>query len=253
MLKMIVTDLDGTLLRRDKTISGYTASVFGRCHNAGIKIVFATARPKRSVANDLDINIEKDACIYHNGAVIEIQGKLFKKTGIAQDDTRKLLKEAETLGDMKFAAVIDDMLYANYDPTAKWPGTEFTLLDLRNLPDTPADKILFNTVDRAYIERLEALLGENLYGTIAETEIYMVMNKQARKRSAVNVVAEQFGISLANTVAFGDDYNDVEMLRECGVGVAVANAIGEAKAAADYICDTNDNDGVAKWLEENVL
>ena len=54
-------------------------------------------------------------------------------------------------------------------------------------------------------------------------------------------------------VAFGDDYNDIEMLRDCGIGVAVANAIPEVKTAADYICDTNDNDGVAKWLEERVL
>ena len=43
------------------------------------------------------------------------------------------------------------------------------------------------------------------------------------------------------------------MLRDCGIGVAVANAIDEVKAVADHICDTNDNDGVAKWLEENVL
>ena len=43
------------------------------------------------------------------------------------------------------------------------------------------------------------------------------------------------------------------MLRDCGIGAAVANAIDEAKAVADYICDNNDNDGVAKWLEENVL
>ena len=43
------------------------------------------------------------------------------------------------------------------------------------------------------------------------------------------------------------------MLRECGIGVAVANAIDEAKAVADFVCDTNDNDGVARWLEENLL
>jgi len=43
------------------------------------------------------------------------------------------------------------------------------------------------------------------------------------------------------------------MLRGCGIGVAVSNAINEAKSAADHICDTNENDGVAKWLEENVL
>jgi hydroxymethylpyrimidine pyrophosphatase-like HAD family hydrolase len=56
-----------------------------------------------------------------------------------------------------------------------------------------------------------------------------------------------------DVAAFGDDFSDVEMLNECGIGIAVANAIVEAKTTADYICDTNDNDGVAKWIEEKIL
>ncbi|BBB89727.1 MAG TPA: HAD hydrolase family protein [Methylomusa anaerophila] len=53
--------------------------------------------------------------------------------------------------------------------------------------------------------------------------------------------------------AFGEDYNDVEMLRECGISVAVSTAIDEVKAVADDICGDCDEDGVARWLEENVL
>ena len=82
---------------------------------------------------------------------------------------------------------------------------------------------------------------------------YQIKSKKAAKQYAITEVCTQLGIKISEVVAFGDDYNDVGMLRECGVGVAVANAIDEAKTAADYICDTNDNDGVAKWLEENVL
>ena len=52
---------------------------------------------------------------------------------------------------------------------------------------------------------------------------------------------------------FGDDYSDIEVLSSYKNSIAVANAIDECKAVAKYICDTNDNDGVAKWLEENVL
>ena len=81
----------------------------------------------------------------------------------------------------------------------------------------------------------------------------MVMNKNARKRNPIRDIAYYFGLSLDEVAAFGDDYNDIEMLRDCGIGIAVANAIDEVKAAADYVCDSNDNDGVAKWLEENVL
>ena len=54
-------------------------------------------------------------------------------------------------------------------------------------------------------------------------------------------------------VAFGDDINDLEMIKNCGVGVAVENGIEEVKSVAKFICDISDNDGVAKWLEERVL
>ena len=58
---------------------------------------------------------------------------------------------------------------------------------------------------------------------------------------------------MERVAAFGDDYNDIDMLRACGVGVAVDNALPEVKAAADLLCADCDADGVAHWLETNVL
>jgi hydroxymethylpyrimidine pyrophosphatase-like HAD family hydrolase len=154
---------------------------------------------------------------------------------------------------MKIAVEINDALYANFDASTLWPGIEYNMTDFCNLPKLSADKTLFITADKMEINKIEQLLGGDLYWEISESEVLMIMNKNARKRNAVIALATEFGVSLAEVAAFGDDYNDIEMLRECGAGVAVANAIDEAKAAADYICDANDNDGVAKWLERNVL
>jgi Cof subfamily protein (haloacid dehalogenase superfamily) len=252
-IKMIVTDLDGTLLRRDKTVSEYTASVFYRCRKAGIKTIFATARPVRAVEKWLNIGIQNDACIYHNGAVIKIGDELFQETGIEHDVVNKLLEEAKQLSNMRIVAEINDMLYANFDASTVWPGVEYIMTDFCELPKLPADKIIFITADKTEINKIEQLFNENLYWEISENEVLMVMNKNARKRNAVKDIANHFGFALNEVAAFGDDYNDIEMLRDCGIGIAVANAINEVKAAADYVCATNDNDGVAKWLEENVL
>jgi hydroxymethylpyrimidine pyrophosphatase-like HAD family hydrolase len=76
-IKMIVTDLDGTLLRSDKTISGYTASIFKRCRDKGIKIVFATARPVRAVKKWLNINDSgvKTSINLSKYGIIQIRGQ----------------------------------------------------------------------------------------------------------------------------------------------------------------------------------
>lgn len=252
-VKMIVTDLDNTLLQRDKIVSAYTASVFSRCRNAGIKIVFATARPVRAVTKWLNIDIQSDACIYHNGAVIHMNSVVFREIGIEHGIVRKLLNAAQQLGNMRIAVEAGDMLYANFDAGVVWSGVEYTMTDFADLTKQPADKIIFVTTDKKEINKIEQFLGDDLYWEISENKVLMVMNKNARKRNAVSLLTNYYDIQMSEVVAFGDDHNDVEMLRDCGVGVAVANAIDEAKAVADYICDTNDNDGVAKWLEENVL
>ena len=252
-VKMIVTDLDGTLLRTDKTISDYTASVFNHCQKSGIKVVFATARPIRAVTKWLDINIKSDACIYHNGAVVKIGDALFQQIGIENNTVNKLLQAAKQLDGIKAAVEINDALYMNFNASTVWPGVEYTITDFYSLPKLSADKIIFITADKTEISKIELLFDSNLYWEISENEVLMVMNKEARKRNAVRLLTEQFGVLMSEVAAFGDDYNDIEMLRECGAGIAVVNAIEEVKAAADYICDANDRDGVAKWLEGNVL
>jgi hydroxymethylpyrimidine pyrophosphatase-like HAD family hydrolase len=88
---------------------------------------------------------------------------------------------------------------------------------------------------------------------ISGSDLYDINPKDATKFNGVKTISEHFNILLSEITAFGDDYNDVVMLRECGVGVAMSNAIDECKAVADCVCDTNDNDGVAKWLEERIL
>ena len=252
-VKMIVTDLDGTLLRSDKTVSAYTERVFGECRKKGIKVIFATARPIRTVKM-MNLNIQADAVAYHNGAVIDMTGAICLRSGIQPEMTRHLLLAAIALfPGMRISVEIDDVLYANFDAASVWAGIASVFSDFTDLPENPADKIIFDTADRAEVSEIRKLLPENLYGDISDNQLLMVMHVDARKVCAVREAAAYFRIPLAEVAAFGDDHNDVEMLRACGYGTAVANAIAEAKAAAGYVCDSNDNDGVAKWLELHVL
>jgi len=76
------------------------------------------------------------------------------------------------------------------------------------------------------------------------------MGKGASKLDAVKLVSKQFGIEKENIIAIGDNFNDQEMIAYAGLGIAMGNAPDEVKAIADYVTDTNNNDGVAKALEK---
>ena len=92
--------------------------------------------------------------------------------------------------------------------------------------------------------RLQTYRGENWYAFLPE---------KAGKVLAIRELAKILNISLNEIVAFGDDKNDIEMLKICGVGVTVANAISNVKDIADDVTLSNDENGVAEWLAKNVM
>jgi len=251
-IKMIVTDLDRTLLHTDKTISDYSVQIFRQCREQGIKIVFATARPKRTVNHFIE-QLPVDALIIHNGAVVYAAGQLLSNFGIATEvKDNILLAISKDFPDATISTEIDDVLYANFDVSTVWNYTEAIRTDFTNLPNKPADKIIVGVNSLEEMNQFAKYIPGDLYIEMSDGKLGLIMNRKATKWAAIQLVASHFDIQAEEIVAFGDDYNDIDMLRECGIGVAVANAIDEAKAVANCICDTNGNDGVAKWIEENI-
>ena len=252
-IKMIITDLDGTLLRKDKTISNYTISVFRQCQEMNIKTVLATARPIRAVEM-FKYDRLFDAAIYHNGAVVKIDSMNVLRCGISPEETEVIISSAlQANSTAKLCVEIDDKLYGNYDPSDLWPGVEINQTDFTDLPTIPADKIIMPMTTIAELNTVAEVLPNSLYIEMSENTIGMVMNRNATKSKATQYLAKHYNLSLSDIIAFGDDFNDIEMLQICGIGVAVENAIDEVKSVADCLCGTNDCDGVAKWLEENLF
>lgn len=251
--KMIVTDLDRTLLRTDKTISEYSISVFERLRKKGIKIVFATARPVRTVTQFTKL-IQPDAAIYHNGAVVHHMDKSVEKTSISPDEARKVLYDVGNIDpDMPLSIEINDTLYANFDVSKYWKNIPAVKTDFSDLPDLPVDKIIAGVTCQKQVDAISQVLPSHLYVEVSENVLALVMHKEATKHKAVKSVAGKCGIDLNDIVAFGDDYNDLYMLQECGTGVAVKNAIEQTRKVADDLCDICDKDGVARWIEEKIL
>jgi len=256
-IKMIVTDLDGTLLRNDKTVSDYTLDVFSRVRDKNIKIVFATARSDQAVSRLSATNIKPDALICYGGALVKVGGSIISRLVIPADVSDSLIDECVKAPEIyaiyaigETAALSNDKEFLSGESgSADWShysfndfscplGQSFLKISVRY-----GSANCLNELAKQYpMCDLMRYSGEDLA---------RFANRDAVKWKALSALLEYTGISFAETAAFGDDFNDIEMLQNCGIGIAMENAIDDAKSAADYICGTNEEDGVARWLEKH--
>jgi HAD-superfamily hydrolase, subfamily IIB len=253
-IKLIITDLDFTLLHTDKSISDYTVNVFTNCSEHEISTAIATAR--YHIGAEKFINILKpDFEITTDGTMIHNNGKLIYGCGFCLETTNQIINEIKRISLTQEITVATDIgvfwnslhitdspvlyraIYNDYSKpldnsaykiVAELPNIETALKIANEFPDC----------------RLICYRGENRYGFI---------NKNAGKVQAIKALANYLNIELLNIIAFGDDINDIEMLEQCGYGIAVSNAVKDVLNVADYITDSNDEDGVAKFIEKNIL
>ena len=257
-IKMIVCDLDKTLLRTDKTLSAYTLEVLKKCRDSRERLLaYATARPKIVASPFADVT-KPDIIISDNGALARMGDDVIHRAVLPRETVDKILHilQSKTNGKPGFiTASTDHGLLINYDidPNDEgWADWQPIYTDFSAGIDYDLYKISPEISDAGMLDEIITLpgitytpyFGEN-WGTITI--------KGVTKWQAIQKVAEHLNIDIKHIVAFGDDFGDIEMIKGCGIGVAVGNAIPEAKAAADYICESNDDDGVARWLEEKIL
>ena len=251
-IRAMVFDLDRTLLRSDKTISEYTRSVLKRCRDKGIVSVIATARPPRAIGVYEEM-IRPDASVTMNGASLRMNGRQIRSVSMDAQTARKLIAEIDRrLPGCSWSLEAESGLYANFDTSALWGNPPAPIVSVDTVPQERAYKVLAGLRDAGDAEILRSMLPEDTYLEIAEGTLGMVIHRQATKMQGVLAALKELGVKSADTAAFGDDLADIEMLKACGCGVAVANALDEVKAAADYIAASNDEDGVAGWLEKYV-
>ncbi len=251
-IKMVVTDLDGTYLKNDKTISNYTKEVIAKLRNSGCLFTVATARPVRAVKQFLPW-VEFDAGIFHNGAVIF--GKNHEVMRFSIDNPYDLIcKIRKDKPEACIAVETNDILYANFHAERIWKGIEYISTDdFRELQGAKADKVIIEADSLEKVKEFEGYLTDDLYIELSENTVGMIMNRQASKMRAILLLAEKYGISPDEIVAFGDDHNDREMLIGCGKGIAVSNAHDVIRECADEICDSNEEDGVARWINNHLF
>ena len=247
-IQTIIVDLDRTLLRSDKTISPYTADILNRCRQQGIKVMAATARPLRTTL-PFTGQVTFDGLVVSNGARIVWDDQVHQYS-MPLDSATWLLQALATHTGLPVTLETGDVAYSNL-PIQEY---ETVLSDdmVSVLQQEGAVKILAHLNEADPLTQILEQLPEDLYHTVAHGTLLQVMSRLATKWNGIQTLLSQWGLHAEDAIYFGDDQDDVEPIRTCGLGVAVANAIPSVKEVADAITGSNDEDGVAAYLEQMI-
>lgn len=247
-MKAIITDLDRTLLLTDKTLSAYSISILKRCREQGLAIFAATARPERSVVQYRE-QVDFDGITTMNGARILLPDSAIEN-GIAHESGWRILSNLIAIPNVRISVETSDGIFSNVD-IPEWNTRLFDGFPL--LPTQGTIYKILLSMDDGIPDNMEALLTEDTYYTVANHYLVQIMSGAATKWKGIQEMLTPLGISPDDAIYFGDDQDDLEPIRRCGLGVAVSNGIPAVLEAADVITDSNDRDGVARFLERELL
>lgn len=258
-ISLILSDLDGTLFRNDKSVSNHTKETIIKAQEKGILFGISTSRALVNAVKFLD-GINPDLVISNGGALAfhrtkdKSQEKIYDSEFTKEETETLIEKTFQVLGKETIISIDNEHgLYSNAGEDDF--GDKFwTKVNFAHFCE-PAMKICIQTLDKNAVEKIASSIGiENVdYLPFSDIPWYKLTNKNATKEKAILAVSKALKIPTENMVAFGDDFNDIGMLKLCGKGIAMENAIQQVKDIADEICPSNENDGLAKWIETHCL
>jgi 5-amino-6-(5-phospho-D-ribitylamino)uracil phosphatase len=248
-IRLIALDLDDTLLRSDKSISEETLALLAQWRSLGHHIAIATGRPPRAIAESLPPEMWDLPWISYNGGEIRLNGEIIYQDLLPVDETHHVLKLVQAcVPDCTIGMEIDDVIYFNREIERVTP---YTIADLLTVATRPSAKVLFYHEDFSTLEAMLAEMPPRARALLSSKyKLVQILSHTADKATALQFLTARLGLTMQQVIAFGDDSNDVDMVRISGIGVAVDNAIPEVKAVADRHTLSNDEDGVAHVLRE---
>ena len=250
---IILSDLDGTLFRDDKSISAFTKETIRQAQAKGLLFGICTSRAKVNAVKFLE-GIEPDILITNGGGIVYYQDKKIYDCEFTVEEIRKLIAAAfEVFG--KDVIISADNEHALYSNSRDELGDKFwTYNDFSDFRET-CMKMCIESLDKEKVEKVASVIGLDQIDYLPFSDIpwYKLSKKAATKEKAIEELCRHLNIESSQIAAFGDDFNDIEMLKLCGKGIAMENAIEEVKNAADQVCASNEKDGVAKWIKDNLF
>lgn len=262
-MTLVVCDVDGTLVDSDKQLTEANKAAIKRLQAAGIGFTIISARPRSGmmwIADALDLDAPMGA--FNGGIVFDREGQVFSHETIDPEVARGLI---ELVADAPVDRWVfaDDRWYASsgegthVDHEKRASNQQPIVTDDMDALLDHADKITFVSDDEAMLKDLHDRAAKAFGGaaTVVQSQTYYldVTALKANKGDGIAALARAMGSDLADTIAIGDQANDLAMFARAERAIAMGNATDTVKAKADDVTLTNDESGVAHAIDTMIL
>lgn len=262
MIKAIALDLDGTLLTSDKKISDINKNVLKFLESKGVKIFIVTGRTYVSAKPFAEeLGLDSYVISYNGAKVVDYKNdNIIFELPLGEEYAKKVISLGKERGfhinlyqnnkwfvedlerrETKHYAAMTGLtpVQKSFDDFDSYEMTKITIQDMDNSKE-------FND----FYQEIAKLFAGEVYTAKSQSFLFEILNREVNKGIVLEKVLKSYGITTDECVAFGDAANDLEMLTAVKYGVAMGNADLNLKERVAYVTDTNDNNGVAKFLKK---
>jgi Cof subfamily protein (haloacid dehalogenase superfamily) len=262
MYKAVFVDMDGTLLKKDHSISEANKNAIQRLLDNGILVIPISARPlhgilpitqkvlpdsipvvslngsyifhKDEIISQIDINLQEVAIVHEQLILHELSLMYYSQMHWYSTQLTPAIEKEQRITDIAIQILPFEKILSIWKEGNTGPNKILVA----------GDKDLILEVEQGLIDKFSGKL--NVFKS--QPRYLELMHIEASKTKAIQFLMNQYGILQQEVIAIGDNYNDKEMIEFAGVGIAMGNAPEEIKMVADFVTDTNNDDGVAKAL-----
>ncbi|MFV0520138.1 MAG: Cof-type HAD-IIB family hydrolase [Lachnospirales bacterium] len=276
--KLVVLDIDGTTVKSNGQLSEYTINTIRRTVNEGVPVCLCTGRNLKNTKPILKKLKIKTPIICIDGAVMydPVDKKILREHFINMDIIKEITKIVDEFDVyMEFCTLNNYIKYLKYKGLEKYSyggvpqntldATKFFLNGVRIVKDLEKIYNIKNNINQFLIggksedikKVMDILKNKNYKNIIFRDDLWdnyiLIAHSEAIKSEGVNLLCQHYNIDIDETIAMGDQMNDIDMIKKVGFGIAMGNAHDKIKEVAKHITVSNDEDGVAKAIEEFVL
>jgi len=265
--QMLFSDIDGTLLDKTRNVSAETIEAISNLKESCPIVLISSRQPSAMYYLQKDLGVTNSPLICYNGGLIIVNNQIIDSTFIENSSVIKCLKKAKEI-DLHLSLYFEDNWHA--PRMDQWTKREIN--NTRVQPEVSSFDIMIQTFEKKTwgahkmmgmgdpdkIDELIAFIENefsNQMHCYRSKDTYVEISpKSISKKTAIEYLLKNKypNVNIDNCIAFGDNYNDMEMLQAVGTGVAMENAKEEVKEIANYITKTNKEHGVALFLNEEL-